>query len=273
MIQFKTEHITVFQSSLYCTTSTVIQTKDLLFVVDPTWLPHEVEEIRSYVYSIQKDRPIYLFFTHSDYDHILGYNAFPDAISIGSIEMDQRDDKNDQIDKIKDFDSQYYLQRDFKIKYPELNIVVKNNGQQLQVGETIITFYKAPGHTFDGLFAIIEPLGIFISGDYLSDVEFPYIYDNSTAYEQTMKKAKELIKKHNVTCLIPGHGHTTMDISEMNRRIETSSTYVQETRKAVLEDREIESYNLIKHYPFYKTMKNEHQRNFFQIKKELEKNI
>ncbi|MDP5275858.1 MBL fold metallo-hydrolase [Chengkuizengella axinellae] len=271
MIQFKTEHVTVFESSIYNTTSTVIHTKDMILIVDPALLPIEVEEIRNYVHSIKKDKPIYLFFTHSDYDHILGYNAFPDAISIGSIEMDQRDDKDQQVDNVKNFDSQFYFQRDYEIEYPELNLIIEKDGQELKVGNTTITFYKAPGHTNDGVFAIVESLGIFITGDHLCDVEFPFIYDQCTAYEQTLSKAKEIINKHRITCLIPGHGNTTTNKHEMNNRIEESSKYLQETKKAVLENREEESYDLVKHYPLYRTMKSQHENNLNQIKNELEK--
>lgn len=59
----------------------------MVLLVDPTWLPHEVEEISDHVAHIRNVKPLYLLFTHSDYDHVLGYKAFPDAITIGSKEM------------------------------------------------------------------------------------------------------------------------------------------------------------------------------------------
>ena len=39
MLHFKNRSITVFQSALYKTTSAVIETKDLVLVTDPNWLP------------------------------------------------------------------------------------------------------------------------------------------------------------------------------------------------------------------------------------------
>jgi hydroxyacylglutathione hydrolase len=36
MIQFKNEQVTVFQSALYQTTSTVVETNDLILIIDPT---------------------------------------------------------------------------------------------------------------------------------------------------------------------------------------------------------------------------------------------
>jgi hydroxyacylglutathione hydrolase len=38
MIQFQDETVAVFQSALFHTTSTVVQTEDAILLVDPTWL-------------------------------------------------------------------------------------------------------------------------------------------------------------------------------------------------------------------------------------------
>ena len=84
MIQYKTPAVTVFESALYRTTSAVIQTPDMVLLADPNWLPHEVAAIQQHVAAIRGSRPLYLLFTHSDYDHILGYKAFPDAQAIVS---------------------------------------------------------------------------------------------------------------------------------------------------------------------------------------------
>ena len=85
MIQFQNEHITVFQSALYQTTCTVVETKDFVLVVDPNWLPHEMEEeIEQHVTQIRGQRELYLLFTHGDFDHVIGYHAFPGAKVIRS---------------------------------------------------------------------------------------------------------------------------------------------------------------------------------------------
>ncbi|MEK4284043.1 MULTISPECIES: hypothetical protein [Ureibacillus] len=66
MIQYQDKHLTVFESQLYKTTSTVIQTEDCVIVVDPCLLPSEVDEIREHVVSMKGNRPVYLIITHSD---------------------------------------------------------------------------------------------------------------------------------------------------------------------------------------------------------------
>jgi len=148
MIQYKNNQITVFQSVLYMTTSTVVATDDLVLVVDPTWLPQEVIAIRNYVESIRGNRPVYLLFTHSDFDHILGYKAIRDATTIASKEFTEHPDKENVLEQIRSFDDRYYLQRDYHLEYPTIDYIVHEDGQKLVVGKTELTFYKAPGHTF-----------------------------------------------------------------------------------------------------------------------------
>jgi hydroxyacylglutathione hydrolase len=55
----------------------------MVLIVDLNWLPNEVDDIRNYVDSVKGDRELYLLFTHGDFDHIIGYKAFPGAKIIG----------------------------------------------------------------------------------------------------------------------------------------------------------------------------------------------
>jgi len=206
-ILIETEKITVFQSEIYKTTSTVIQTNDCVIVVDPTWLPSDIEAIKQYVHKIVGNKPLYLLFTHSDFDHVLGYGAFPNAIAIGSEELLKFSKSPDKVqhvlDEIETFDHQYYLDRPYKVRFPKLDIVIYTDEETIQIGETKLTFYIAKGHTADGLMMVVDSLGVLIAGDYLSDEEFPFIYDSSSNYEETMNKAGALL-----TALVKVGGHT-----------------------------------------------------------------
>lgn len=265
----QTEHITVFQSALFKTNTTVIDTLDGIFLFDPTWLPSEIEAIRQYVDSIKKDKPLYLIFTHSDWDHIIGYGAFPDAITIGSREMAHLENKEDIILQIDQFDQEYYISRNYEILYPKIEYKVKQNGEVLQIGRTKLTFYAAKGHTGDGIFTIVEHLGVLVAGDYLSDVEPPYIYWSSIDYEQTLLRAEELLKKHAIKWLIPGHGQPTESLNEMMARQQAGSEYIQKLRTAVKEGQTVEeTLSLIEGYSFPKGIKPFHLGNYKLMKKE-----
>lgn len=268
LIKYKTKNITVFQSVLYKTTSLVVRTDDCIIIVDPNLLPTEVYEIREYVDKIKGDLPIYLIFTHSDWDHIIGYGIFQDAQVIASRTFQQRTDKEAVLQQIASFDNQYYLDRDYPLLYPKVDIEVVEDGQELQIGETKLVFYLAPGHTEDGIFTIVEPFGIWIAGDYLSDVEFPFIYDNSEKYEKTLSKTNLILTSFHINLLVPGHGHPTNIKEEILFRKVLSYRYIQELRKAIQNNED--HLFLIENY-FYKADQiKEHEENYKQIKNELQ---
>ncbi|WP_215112825.1 MBL fold metallo-hydrolase [Exiguobacterium sp. s63] len=233
MKQFESESVKIYQSALWKTTSTIVEGEDFILLVDPTWLPIEIEEIKKDIEKIRAGRTLYLLFTHGDFDHIIGYGAFPDAIVIGSEGMKHHPRKQYKLNLINQFDNEYYIDRPYDIQFPELDCVIKEDGQQLKLGETTITFYLAPGHTHDGLFAIIEPQGIWIAGDYLSDFELPYIFDQSSAYLNTLDKAEVILKNRNITLLIPSHGEFTTDTGAMLARLEMARSYIKRLVRSV----------------------------------------
>ncbi|MFX3636003.1 MAG: MBL fold metallo-hydrolase [Candidatus Pristimantibacillus sp.] len=250
MIQYQSEHVTVFQSELFQTTSTVIQTDEIVLIVDPNWLSGEVELIKEYVNTIKGNRDTYLLFTHGDFDHIIGYQAFPDARVIGSAELHNHSQKEQKLQLIREFDNKYYITRSYPIEFPRLDIVIDEDGQQLRIGSTTLTFYLAPGHTADGLITIVEPLGVMIAGDYLSHFELPFIYHSAKAYNQTLEKAEHIFASHSIALLIPGHGQSTDDSAEMRRRLELATDYMKRLCAAVLANNESELDGLYKEHAF-----------------------
>lgn len=257
MIQYNKDNIRVFQSSLYMTTSAVIKTNEAIIVTDPNWLPHEVEQIKDYVDEIKKDKQLYIIFTHSDFDHIIGSGAFPNAKVIASNELCYNKHKNDAMKKINDFDQNYYLKRSYKPAYPKVDYVISENGQKIELGTCSLTFYKAPGHTNDSMFTIIEPYGIFLTGDYLSDVEFPFIYSSYRDYLKTMERAEAIFTKHDISVQIPGHGHTTENKREMRNRLEFSQEYLNQ----LLNNQQDMEKVLSEKYTFFEGMKENHINN------------
>lgn len=257
MIQYKRDFITVFQSELYMTTSTLVELEEAIILVDPTWLPSEVSYIQQVTKQKLNGRKCYVIYTHSDYDHIIASGAFPDATIIASEEFVHNSEKEAIIEKIELFDTKNYLTRDYVPAYPDVDIVIKEDGQKVKIGETMITFYKAKGHTDDGLFTIIESLGLFITGDYLSDVEFPFIYTSYQNYMKTMNKTEHILTHFDIKILVPGHGHVTESEEEMRQRLRDSIYYLDQLRKG---GNGLEEY-LTQQYPFYKGMMAMHKEN------------
>ncbi len=269
MIQFKRSHITVFESALYRTTSSVVETPDLVLVVDPNWLPEEVATIRTYVNNIREQRPVFLLFTHSDYDHILGYGAFPDAKVIASQALAENPNASTVVEEIHQFDDEHYIERAYPLIYPKVDYVANADDWSLQVGATRLTGWMAPGHNQDGMFLLVEPGGVFLVGDYLCNVEFPFVYHSSSDYLATLDKAAQVMEDHRPSLLVPGHGDLTEDPGEMRKRLEDSRSYLLTLRHCVAEDRECPEDHFLKGYRFSRGLRGEHRKNVEFIRKEL----
>lgn len=265
------ENISIFRSILQETASTVIMTRDVVLVVDPTWLPQEVEEIRAYVSRILGQRTLYLLFTHSDFDHIIGYKAFLGAqvIASGAFAKSGPEKRERIMAKIKSFDDGFYLTRPYDLAFPEIDHAFEHDGDTLQAGDLQLTFYNAPGHNDDGMFTVIEPLGILLSGDYFCDVEFPYIYYSGDLYEKTLLKLDEIMGRFDLKLLIPGHGNFATDKKEMKKRQSDSLTYLYSMRKLIKENDQNAIDHLIDGYKFPSIMKDFHRKNQLLLKKEM----
>ncbi|AST91922.1 hydrolase glyoxylase [Sutcliffiella cohnii] len=228
MFHFQENNITVFQSSLYMTSTAVIQSNEAIIMTDPNWLPDEIKRIRAFIDKHLGNKDLYIIYTHSDFDHIIGSGAFPEAKVIASEEFVNNPNKEEIVQRIFEFHQGYYIERDYVPTYPEVDIPIVKNGQHINLGELSLTFYKAPGHTNDSLFTVIEPYGIFLSGDYLSDVEFPFIFNSYKDYVDTIEKASYIINNYEIKYHIPGHGSATRTKQEMLDRINFSKNYLQQ---------------------------------------------
>ena len=263
------ESVKIFESALFRTNAVVIQTPDLVLVIDPNWLPIEITAIRNYVTVILANRPLYLLFTHSDYDHIIGYRAFGDATVIASQYFVQNPDKQSVIEQILAFDDEYYITRDYPIEYPSVDIVVEEDGQILQIGDTILSFYHAHGHNSDGIFTVIQPLGVCVMGDYCCNIEFPYIYQSSLEYEKTLAKFDPILARYpNLQWFIAGHGDAACSQADLLARRAEALDYISDLRRCIAKRTEFDVSQLWKKYKFPRLMTKFHEANVTLMKRE-----
>ena len=274
-ILYKTASLCVFQSALFQTNSAVINTEDAVIVVDPNWLPDEIAAIKKHVAKCG-DKPLFLLFTHSDYDHIIGYGAFPEAVGvIASRAFVENADKEKNLEQIRTFDDDYYIVRDYVTIYPVVTHVIEHDGQKINIGNTELIFYLAAGHNPDGVFAVVND--VWIVGDYLCAVEFPYIYHSSIEYEKTLAKADFILRHHKINTLVCGHGDILTPkntgkifIDEVLKRKTVALDYIHHVRAAIENPKhafDFEAY--VKDYDFPRIMKRFHDKNVDLIKREL----
>lgn len=262
MIIFQNTSLTVYQSVLYQTNSSIISLEQSVILVDPTWLPSEIQKIKHYIATEQANKELYIFFTHSDYDHILAYNAFPNATTIASKAFVERTDQEKILEQIKKFDDEYYIQRPYPITYPSIDIVIDQPTQSITIDNVQLHFYKAAGHTSCGLFLVLPEQGVWIAGDYLSDIEFPFIYDSLEAYKDSMHTAHYLSEKYDIKLLIPGHGKLCYNNEEIKKRIYESEAYLNDLTEVKEGDLSKNTEKWTNRYPFPKGLVKSHLDNW-----------
>lgn len=260
-IQHQSDDLIIFESALYRTTSTLIIGEDYLLLVDPNWLPSEVDFIEKQAELLGRDKEKYLLFTHSDYDHIIGYGKFKHYKTIASLNFVHHNDPEDILQQIRKFDDEYYIKRDYDIVYPKIDIVIGEASESRVIGADEYLFFQATGHNKDGIITYNKTKGILIAGDYLSNIEFPYIYDSWANYLQTLARFETIINQHPVQLLIPGHGDVTQDVAEMNKRIRDSKDYLAELADAITNNLAFDEKSLFERYEFPIIMKQFHQNN------------
>ncbi len=259
----------IFTSALFQTTSTLLVSDQTILLVDPNWLPHEIIMIQELTKHYLQGRQLYLLFTHSDYDHIIGANAFPEAIVIATEAFTKHPNKEKVLEEIYFFDESNYIQRDYPISYPLVDVIVSKDGQQLTIGDMTLVFYLAPGHNADGMFTIVEEAKTWIAGDYLSDIEFPFIDHSSIDYLDTLQKVDKILEWHDIHQLIPGHGTPAKSIKEIQKRKLENQSYILELKSAARTTNNFNMEALWERYQFRRGMEAFHNKNVAKIAREM----
>lgn len=220
----------VYQSSMWQTNSVVYLNEAAKVIVDPTYFPVEVKVIAN---AARRHRAFnkYLLFTHSDFDHIVGHQLFKDYKLVGHHNFVIAN-RNEQIEQLAELDETYYITREEPFCFPELDILVEKDTVLPLAGDELVLTH-APGHTKDGLFIISRAKKLLISGDYISDLEFPFVYDSFASYLATLIKAKALVAEYDLQTVIPGHGDFADGEKEINYRIDTDIKYLRELLERV----------------------------------------
>lgn len=259
------DNLIVFESALYRTTSTWLRAGGRQLLADPNWLPAEVDRIRAHTRACAE--PMLLLFTHSDYDHIVGYGAFPGAETVASRALAEREDAAEEVRKLREWDELRYLRRDYALSYPAIDHALEGEGSRLQAGDFELLSWPAPGHTADGLISWVPERQVLIAGDYLSNEEFPFIYHSLAAYLATLDRLERILDDFPVRYCIPGHGDTAHGRDETLLRIDASRAYLLELQQAAAAGNDRTATDWPAVYGWPRGLAGEHRQNLQRLRK------
>ncbi|MBU7008110.1 MBL fold metallo-hydrolase [Phosphitispora fastidiosa] len=215
--------IYVYQSSMWQTNSAVIINQTANLVIDPCYFPAEIRIIADFV-NRKRSFNRYMIFTHSDFDHIVGYQNFKNYKLVAHEEF-AFCDRDSQLIQLNEIDQSYYVLRTPPFVFPDPEITFQGTYRISISGDELLLVH-APGHTGDCIFVISLERGIMFAGDYLSNLEFPFVNFSTAAYKKTLDLAGKLVRDHNITCVVPGHGDIADGREEIFDRIESDREYL-----------------------------------------------
>lgn len=260
MIKYKTDHLVIFESSLYRTNSVLVIGDFRTMLVDPNWLPIEISEIQQHFLAHRVEKKSFCVFTHADYDHVIAWKAFDVDVTIASHRISNEYRKSTVLEEIHAFDESHYIQRDYPIGYPVPDVSVEGK-IAIDFGNENVVFTCCEGHSPDDMMIFFEQRGLWIVGDYLSNIELPIIDYDIKSYYKSLLLFEELINDAKPAMMIPGHGDCTGDVGEMHRRLDSSYEYLE----ALKSGDETRVEKLINSYPFKAEQLKIHKRNLIKM--------
>lgn len=232
MFQEIAEGIHIQPSLLYQTQCVVVADRGSVTVIDPNYFPHEILAARELAERLAgESAERWVALTHSDFDHIAGVPWFEDFRVLTHAEWDDANEERARR-AMQNFDAETYIPRARPLTGP-----IRRDRTIGQDGEAFLGFraYGAQGHTRDGLVLHHLRTGTVIAGDYLSAVEFPFVYVSISAYRRTLERFGELFAKAPPRLLISQHGPVAYGAAAARSRLEESIAYIAGLAQAARE--------------------------------------
>jgi glyoxylase-like metal-dependent hydrolase (beta-lactamase superfamily II) len=199
----------VVTSAFWQTNAVALRAGGEAVLIDSPYLPDELDALPGLLAGADFE-PDGLLATHADFDHLLGRLAFP-GLTLGlgesSVERLRREPGQAQRE-LRDYDARFYISRPAPLALGQVQGLPVPGRVDLGTGEGAIELELQPaeGHTSDGMALLAEPLGLLVVGDYLSDVEIPWISDGGSLadYRATLARLAPLLER--ASTVVPGHG-------------------------------------------------------------------
>lgn len=195
----------VVTSGFWQTNAVALRAGDEAVLIDSPYLPDELDALPSLLAGAGFE-PDGLLATHADFDHLLGRLAFPGmTLGLGesSVERIRREPGAAQRD-LRDYDAEFYVVRPAPLALGQVQgLPVPGH---VELGDRELELHPAEGHTVDGMALFDRATGVLVVGDYVSDVEIPWISQSGSLdeYRATLARLAPLVEE--AATVVPGHG-------------------------------------------------------------------
>lgn len=181
-----------------CTTNIyLIDGKKHIFICDTFLGPKYMKKIKIFINENLKNKPIIVFNSHSDWDHIWGNCFYKNNTIISHIKCRENIEKHG----LREFYKFKELHED------DVNVVLPNVTfkEILEFQEDQVEFFYSPGHTECSASCIDKKDNIMFVGDNVENPKPCISWNKIGIYKKTL----ENYLKINASIIIPGHGDIT----------------------------------------------------------------
>jgi glyoxylase-like metal-dependent hydrolase (beta-lactamase superfamily II) len=193
----------VVTSAFWQTNAIALRSGEEAMLIDSPYLPDELDALPG-VLAGAGFEPDGLLATHADFDHLLGRIAYP-GVTLGlcesSVERLHRSPGEAQR-ALRQYDDEFYVSRPAPLALGQVQALPVPG--HLELGDRELELHPAEGHTADGMVLFDRAQGLLIVGDYLSDVEIPWIHGSLADYRATLARLAPLVEE--AATVVPGHG-------------------------------------------------------------------
>ena len=189
------------ESALWETSSLLLVAGDQAVAVDPGVTQDEIEAVRARATS-EGASVVAVVATHGDFDHIAGIASFPDAEAVMGPRAAARIASGAAVREMAEEGAPLGLSWPGS---PRCDRVLRV-GRRERVGPFELETMELEGHTDDGIGLRLRDPDVLIVGDYLSPIEYPFVYHSTAAYRATLAGLADLLREDPPAHVVPGHG-------------------------------------------------------------------
>ena len=195
----------VVTSRIWQTNATALRAGGETLLIDSPYFPDELEALPALLRQAGFE-PNALFATHADYDHVLARFAFPElTLGVGDPTMERiRAEPGAVQRELRDEDARNYVARPAPLALGNLQSLPVPG--YVELGEHELELHPADGHTSDGTAVLAEFAGLLVCGDYISNLEIPWLSPGGglNDYRATLARLAPLVER--AETVVPGHG-------------------------------------------------------------------